>query len=497
MVEQGCDILLLFPPIREWDNPRNFPTGLGLIAARLRQAGYRVGVIDVNGLRLSDDEVMERIAEQGPSVIGIGGLVTTYGWVKRMAERIRRERADCPIVLGGSVGTSIIETVLRKTKVNVIAVGEADDTVGELMEALLNGRELDDVAGLAFLREGQVVRTAERAMLGDLDELEYPAWDMFPMEVYLANPVVGVGRDIDVISSRGCPFQCQYCYRIFGKKYRGRSAEHVVGEIEVLKRNYDVDFISFQDDCFVVDKQRVHEICDLIDKSSILRGLRWSCTGRVTVCDDELLGRMRASGCVSVSFGIESGSERILRAMKKNASLAEAERVILSVRATGMRCPVSFMIGYPGETRETVLETVAFCEKLNIGLSALMFTCPYPGTPLYEQVRDTERFREQFVDEEDFVLKIGDAVDLVANLTEMTDEQLKSLRDEALAMARENYVPPTEAEAQAQERELYGEVLYEKGQRQMVEPAMQAHRQRHGFNESARGDIQDEKDTYR
>jgi len=320
---------------------------------------------------------------------------------------------------------------------------------------------------------------------------------MFPMEVYLANPVVGVGRDIDVISSRGCPFQCQYCYRIFGKKYRGRSAEHVVGEIEALKRNYDVDFISFQDDCFVVDKRRVHAICDLIDKSAILRGLRWSCTGRVTVCDDELLGRMRASGCVSVSFGIESGSEQILRAMKKDASLAQAERAILSTRATGMRCPVSFMIGYPGETRETVLETVTFCEKLNIGLSALMFTCPYPGTPLYEQVRNTERFREQFADEEKFVLKIGDAVDLVVNLTEMSDEQLLSLRDEALALARANYVPPTKEAVQAQERELYGEVLYEKAQRQMQEPAMQAHRQRHGFNESALVDSEEDTDAVR
>ncbi|GAF69411.1 unnamed protein product, partial [marine sediment metagenome] len=243
------------------------------------------------------------------------------------------------------------------------------------------------------------------------------------------------------------------------------------------------DFISFQDDCFVIDKNRVYEICDLMDKKGLSKSLRWSCTGRVTICDIDMLRRMRASGCVSVSYGIESGSDVILKAMGKNASLAKATEAITNTRNAGLRCPVSFMIGYPGETRQTVMETVAFCKELNIPLSALMFTCPYPGTALYEQVKNTQQFKQQFAGEEDFVLKIGDAVDFTVNMTEIDNDSLLELRTEALQIAKHNYQPPGKEKIDAQERELYGEELYRKAKQQMQSPQMQVHRKRHGFNE--------------
>jgi len=483
MVSETYDIVLIFPPIRTWDNPRNFPTGTGLIAARLRQAGYKVAVIDVNGLRWEDERVLEKIQEYNPPIIGIGGLITTYGWVRRMSRKIRQRWPEKKIILGGSVGTSIIETALRNLSIDLIAVGEADDTVLELLPALLNGEPIDNIAGLAYLKDGEVALTPVRPMIKNIDKLPYPAWDMFPMDVYLTNPVVGVGKDIDIISSRGCPFTCRYCYRIFGRNFRGRSAEHVVGEMLALKRDYDVDFISFQDDCFVINKKRAFEICDLIDAEGLNKSLRWSCTGRVTVCDKELLMRMRASGCVSVSYGIESGSEKILEAMSKRATIAQAKEAIRNTREAGLRCPVSFMIGYPGETRETVMETVEFCKDMNIPLAALMFTCPYPGTALYEQVKDTSRFKEQFATEEEFVLKMADALELTVNLTDAGNEEMLALREEALAMAKRNYQPPSAKEVAAQEKVLYGEELYRKAQEQLHSPEMQAHRSRHGFNE--------------
>ena len=482
-MSESFDIVLIFPPIRVWDRPRNFPAGLGILAAILRNAGYRVKVIDVNGLRISEDEVLEEILSVSPKIIGIGGLITTYGWVKRVTHRLREILPDVKIMLGGSVGTSIVETAFSNLAIDVIALAEADDTVLELVPALLDNKPLNDIAGLAYFENGKVVRTELRPMIQDLNRLPLPAWDMFPMETYLANPVVGVGKDIDIISSRGCPFPCRYCYRIFGRRYRARSAQHVVSEIEKLKTDYDIDFISFQDDCFVIDKKRVFEICDLLDTKGLSESIRWSCTGRVTVCDLDMMQRMKASGCVSISFGIESGSETILREMGKNASLDQAERAILNARKARVRTPVSFMIGYPGETRETVMETVEFCKRINIPLGALMFTAPYPGTPLYDEVKDTEQFKSQFATEEEFVLALGDALDFVVNMTELSKEELFEIRDEALEIARQNYVPPVAEEEAAFERELYGERLFEKAQVQMQSPEMQAHRKRHGFNE--------------
>ncbi len=480
-----CDIVLVFPPIRTWDNPRNFPTGIGLLAARLRHAGYRVQVIDVNGLRISESETIQRIEDCHPAIVGFGGLITTYGWIKRVSQNIRQNNPGRKIILGGSVGTSIVETALKHLAIDVIAIAEADDTILELVPALLNHESLNHIAGLAWLEDNRVVRTAARPMRENLDSLPMPAWDLFPMDVYLNNPIVGVGKDIDIISSRGCPFPCHYCYRIFGRHYRGRSAAHVIEEMQQLKSNYDIDFISFQDDCFVIDKPRVYAICDLLDQTGLSRSLRWSCTGRVTVCDYDMLKRMRASGCVSVSYGIESGSETILKAMGKNASLEQARKAIANTRKAGLRCPVSFMIGYPGETRETVMETVAFCKDLNIPLSAMMFTCPYPGTPLYEQVKSSKRFLSQFPSEEDFVLSLGDAVDLTVNMTDMDNETLYDLRIEALEMARQNYISPSAEVTERQERELYGDTLFEKARQQRRNPQNQAHLQRHGFNENA------------
>ncbi len=483
MTNETVDIVLVFPPIRVWDNPRNFPTGLGMIAAILRNAGYRVAVIDVNGLRLNDLEVIERIKRCNPAVVGFGGLITTYGWIRRICKQVRTTLPTTKIILGGSVGASIIETALENLDIDLIALGEADDSVLELAPALLNKSDLGNIAGLAYRKNGRIVKTATRPLIANLDKLPFPAWDMFPMDVYLQNPVVGVGRDIDVISSRGCPFPCEYCYRIFGKRYRGRGAEHVVAEIEALQKDYDVDFISFQDDCFVIDKKRVFEICDLLDQKGVSKTLRWSCTGRSTVCDLELLKRMRASGCVSVSYGIESGSDVILKNMGKSATLTQARDAINNTRKADLRCPVSFMIGYPGETRQTVMETVDFCKDLNIPLSAMMFTCPYPGTPLYNQVKNTQQFKEQNSSEEDFVLKIGDAVDLTVNMTKMSNDELITLRADALALAKDNFLPPAPDIIERQEKRLYGDKLYAKAKQQIQSPQMQAHRRRHGFNE--------------
>jgi anaerobic magnesium-protoporphyrin IX monomethyl ester cyclase len=495
MSKKDVDILLIFPPLRTWDRPRNFPCGTGLIAARLRKEGYKVGVIDVNGLRWSHEQVMEKILTYNTKVIGIGGMISVYRWVRTMTGILRERLPETKIILGGSVGTSIIDTALRNLNVDVISIAEADDTILELLPAMLNSDDLKNIRGLAYLEEDQVVKTAARPQREDLNSLPYPAWDLFPMETYLANPVVGVGRDIDIISSRGCPYPCQYCYRIFGRQYRGRSAENVVGEMLELYHRYNVDFISFQDDCFVIDKKRVHDICDMIDSEGM--NIRWSCTGRVNICDLELLKRMKASGCVSVSFGLESGSNTILQRMKKNTTTEKARKAIENCRQAGLRAPVSFMTGYPGENIGTMMETVEYCKELNIPLTALMITCPYPGTPLYDEAMSNPDLFKKFLkkygktasdglsiayDEEQFVLEIGDAVDLTINLSDMSDDELLRNREDVLEMAKNNYVPPTEQEVREQEIDYYGLELYERAKRQMETPEMQAHRKRHGFN---------------
>jgi radical SAM superfamily enzyme YgiQ (UPF0313 family) len=474
---ERVDVALVFPPIRTWDEPRNFPTGLGIVAAILRDEGYSVAVIDAKGDGLLIEEVQERIKALAPRIVGIGGLVTTYRYVRNLTRFIKAWDPSIKIMVGGSVGGSIFELMITHNPVDVVTIGEADETIKELVPALLAGEDLSGIDGIAFSDGGKPVRTAPRALIGDLDAVPFPAWDLFPMENYLAHPVVGLGRDVDIISSRGCPFGCTYCYQIFGRKFRARSAENIMAEIAALNDRYRIDFVSFQDDCFIVDKKRVYHFCDLLDESGL--DIRWSCCGRANVVDRELLDRMKASGCVSVNFGIESGSQTILDRYNKGVSVDKAKAAVRLVRDAGLRNPTSFMLGSLGETRETAWETVEFCRDVNIPLQALMLTTPYPGTPLYEEVRSLGLIG----DEEPYIMRLGDCVDFTINLTEMGDDELINLRGEMLAAVRASYRGPSAEERDRFERELYGEKLYRIGREQMSSSAMRAHRKTHGFNE--------------
>jgi len=471
------DVALVFPPIRSWDEPRNFPTGLGIIAAIVRQMGYTVAVVDAKGESLSVYDVQERLKTLRPRVVGIGGLVTTYRFVRNLTRWIKAWDPSIKIMVGGSVGGSIPELMIEKNPVDAVCIGEGDETVKELVLALLDGASLDRIRGIAFRDEGRTVIADSRPVISDVNTIPFPAWELFPMETYLSNPVVGVGRDMDIITSRGCPHQCTYCYQIFGRGFRARAPENILAEIAELNDRYGLDFVSFQDDCFIVDKRRVRRFCDLLDQSGL--DIKWSCCGRVNIVDEPLLRRMKASGCVSVNYGIESGSQAILDRYRKGVKVEMAKEAVRLTRDVGIRCPTSFMLGSLGETPETAWETVEFCRSVNIPLQALMFTTPYPGTPLYEEVKALRLIG----DEEAYVMRLGDCVDFTINLTEMPDAELLALRDRMLAAVKANYRPPGEKERERFERELYGERLYNKGRLQMASAAMQSHRKTHGFNE--------------
>jgi len=471
------DCLLVFPPIRLTDRPRNLPTGLAIVAGALRNAHFSVAVMDINGNRWPWDEVVRRLAEIDAAVIGIGGLITVYGYAKKLIRHIRRTKPKTKIIVGGSVAASIPELFLEHNDVDAIVLGEGELTTVELVRALIDGREISAINGIAFRADGETVFTPPRAMLEDLDTVPMPAWDLLPMDVYLANPIVGIGRDVDIISSRGCPFGCTYCYRIFGRKYRFFSADRVMAEIRQLHDRYNVDFVSFQDDCFILDHPRVYRLCDLLDSSGL--GLKWSCTGRVNSVNADILARMRRAGCVSVSFGIESGSQRILDSLHKGATVEMALAAVKMVRRSGMRCPTSFMIGAPEESEETLRETVEFCRQANINLASMMFVTPYPGTELYGAALQ----RGLIKDEEAFVESLSDAIELTVNMSRFGDEELTALRDRTIAEAAANYRAPSPDERHRVEVALYGEELAGFSEEQMSVDEMREHRKHHGFNE--------------
>lgn len=438
--------LLINAPIRLRARPNNIPYGLATVAAVLRDCGHEVEIYDVNGLRHDREQVLSEIrrrADERPwDVVAMSGLLTTIEFQSWLAPHIKAANPDAPLVLGGGLPTCVPGLCCADMPADILVLGEGEATIAELAHALAEGRDLHAVAGLALPDDSApegFVTTAPRAPIADLDTVPFPAWDLLPVENYLINPIWGGGANnssgmldgvetkcsMNVISSRGCPFACNYCYHLFGRgKYRFRSAANVMAEIHELVERYGVDFIGFVDDNMVADEARLLEFCDLLEQSGL--DIRWGCHGRVTSAKYDVLRRMVDAGCVWLGFGIESGSAQMLTHMNKKATPQMAAHAITECRRAGLFPNSTFIFGYPGETRETIQESLEFKRALGIEAPSF-FATPYPGTPLYRQV--LPRILERFGSERAFIYALGNATDFVINLTDFSDEELFELKE--------------------------------------------------------------------
>jgi anaerobic magnesium-protoporphyrin IX monomethyl ester cyclase len=271
-----------------------------------------------------------------------------------------------------------------------VTVGEGEDTLLELVHAFESGH-LSAVNGIVYKNQNgsnqvKVIYTPPREFIDDLDRLPFPARDTFDNQSYKNHYFKKFGyTTTSLMSSRGCPFNCDFCSRaVFGNRFRARSARNVVDEMESVKA-LGYDRIWFADDCFTLNKKRLLDIC----REIIQRKLRidWECLSRVDTIDKETAFEMKEAGCVRVFFGIESGNDEVLALMKKQVTAEKARQAVLISKSVGMQVGAFFIVGYPGETDETILDTLKFASLLP--LDYLSFTLPYPipGTPLYDRVK--------------------------------------------------------------------------------------------------------------
>ena len=371
----------------------HIPHGLAILANIIRKkTSANCHFLDVNAYRYSHTDVRRILSEMRYDVVFIGGLIPVYKRIIGLSRTIKTIHPNCIIVAGGSAAMSVPQLLLENSDVDVVCTGEGEKAVVELLNGMTHAplRELTDIKGFYFKIDGEIFFSGDRPLIESLDDdSDLPAYDLLPMEVYLSNPVVGFGKDIDFVSSRGCPFHCAFCYQPWGRQFRAHSVEFIIDGIQYLTRKFDIDFISFQDDEFMAQPARVHEFCSAIQ--SKVPGLRWSCTGRVNIVTDELVFAMREAGCVSISYGFESGSKRMLKSMRKQTSIQQMEKAVRLSRKYGMMIPVSFIIGMPGEDEASCQETINFCIRNNLSLDSLMYATPYPGTDLFRFAMDTGR----------------------------------------------------------------------------------------------------------
>ncbi|MBC7130661.1 cobalamin B12-binding domain-containing protein, partial [Candidatus Bathyarchaeota archaeon] len=374
-------IALIIPPLLKGSSfhPLFPPLGLTYIAAVLEQEGHEIAVIDCPICKFDHEKLMDELTSFHPDIVGISAMTTMIVSALQAAKNVKETCPEATVVLGGPHATFMDEEILRQEpSVDIIVRGEGEYTMLELARFLPNWSKLADVKGITLRRNGKIFRTPPRPHIQDLDSLPYPAYHYLPMEKYRI-----YGRvHLPVMSSRGCPFQCTFCVasQIFGAKFRARSPKNVVDEMEWLRDNYGAEAISFHDDTLTLDKQRMLKICEEIKKRKV--ELPWGCQTRVDRVSKELLSKMREASCHEASFGVESGSQKIIDAVGKGITHEQCEKAVKWAKEENLFVAVSAILGYPGETKETLQQTVDFVRRLEPDDAWLCIATPYPGTVL-------------------------------------------------------------------------------------------------------------------
>ena len=362
------------------------PIGLAYLAAVLDDKGHEVTVLDCPALDLNHNNLKTKLSSIAPDLIGITSMTPTIQSALLSAHIAKEACPDSMVVLGGPHSTFMDKKVLAEEEaVDVVVRSEGEQTLVELADNVSNPNALRSIDGITFRKDGQVVRTPNRPFMENLDELPLPAYKFFPLEKYR---LFG-RRMLPIITSRGCPSQCSFCTsaQMFGKGFRARSPKNIVDELEWLRDEHGADAFTFYDDTFTLNKKRALDICEEIKTRAI--GLPWDCQTRVSTVSKEILLKMREANCQQVFFGVESGCQQILDAVKKGTTVKQNEKAIRLAKDVGLFVAVSVMIGYPGETKEMLQDTIDLIRKAEPDDVYICVATPYPGTELRRVVKET------------------------------------------------------------------------------------------------------------
>jgi len=359
------------------------PLGLGYIAAALERQGVEVELVDCTFLK--PQQAIERIVNAKPQVVGFYCMFSMKKTTLELAQNLRAQLPkDCMFVVGGPLPSWAPEAFLDVF--DAVAVGEGEQTMLELTQCLSDGRALSNVKGLVYRNGEGIVTTPARPFIEDLDSLAFPTRERFDNDAYMRYYKKGFGyTTTSMITSRGCPFSCDFCSRpIFGADMRTRSVGNIVDEVEAIAC-LGYERVWFADDCFTLNNRHLTAVCEELTRRRLDVG--WECLSRVDTMDAEVALAMKRSGCIRVFFGIESGNDAVLGLMNKRITTTQAKRAVLVAKAAGLKVGAFFIVGYPGESDKTVLDTVRFASGLPLDYVSFTLPYPIPGTPLYERVK--------------------------------------------------------------------------------------------------------------
>ena len=423
-------VLLLRPAAEKKSMARVLPLGLLAIGSVLKRAGHQVKILDLRISNSPDEELSSVMKSFNPQVVGIGVMTIEckYGFID--AAKVKELNPDVTIIFGGPHCSHEPRFILNDPNVDLMVSGEGDLTIAELIDALEQGRDIENISGIAYKKNGSYIRTADRPVIRDLDKFDQE-YDLINLERYFNFqssmdffPVFRNKRFLPLVTSRGCPFKCTYCHDIFDKSIQYRSPKAVVDEIEYLINKYGVREFHIVDDVFNVNMKRAKIVLDAIIQKNLNIHISFPNGLRADFFDDELIDKMQRAGVYRMALGIESGSQRIQDMIQKDLDINIIYGVVEKLTRARMSVHGFFMLGFPSETRKEMEATIDFACDLGLTTANFSLVIPNPGTDL----------RQTFIESresnfEDFSEYTFDAAS--CNASEVEGDDLIKLKQEA------------------------------------------------------------------
>ena len=369
------------------------PLGLLYMAAYLREHGHELSVVDFPATKTTYGETLDSICEFDPDIVGLSAMTINIFNANQIAVDLRKRATRAEVVIGGAHFTAVpVESLERFPEFDCGVMGEGEITLQELARAIEERADLGTVDGLVWRNEdGEIVVNRPRELIQDLDELPYPAWDLLPdfPDSYPHSPLeVKRLPAASIITSRGCPHQCTFCDRsVFGSRVRHHGADYTIGMIRHLKDEYLVKDFMILDDNFLLDKQKLDRICNVVVSERM--DLKWYCLSHVKFMTEDRLRAVRSAGCWVMEVGIESGCERVLKHLKRNTKKEKIAAAIKAAKDQGIKVKGNFIFGLPTETKESLEETIEFAKSIDISLFQQNFLTVFPGC---EIALDAEKY---------------------------------------------------------------------------------------------------------
>ena len=465
-------VLIVNPIVREEDVPRHIPYGEALLAAIAIKKGHKVCVLDCNAWRISTHKVGEAVLADDWDVVAIGGLTTTYGYIKAACQAIKQAKKDVLLVAGGGFLTSMPSEVMEWIpEIDIGIVGEAFNTWTEVLQQV-DEKDFDwkDTKGIIYRQNGIPVLNPTRPVIHNLDQLPWPAWELFPLEeVYFKNSsalysedAYGCERRIDINGSFGCSLVCKYCWHLgttgdmvveekpsgerdvvftYGRNLRYHSPEYLVEMVGDLKARYNIDFANFLDENLMTmhtssGRKWLFEVCEAWGKAGLIPtrgkspqpGVFWSGTSHASLYRMDILHEMYRSGCTHLVYGLESFDPLILKRLGKGTTRENNIKSVGDCMSTGIIPIPNFIIGFPEESFDSIRNTITALIKLGIHCKP-HFATAYPGSEWYYSYK--EDIRAQYSGNlEAYIQDLGDATKITGTISErFTGVELLGLQE--------------------------------------------------------------------